>query len=197
MKEFIYQLIDFMWFWTSDATRLAKFKDCDCGDNLYEVIYIMYLIATIAPIVIGTLFHYVLIDYLDSLPTVVVNNKSVIPTNKFIKNLIHTQVIENIIFWLIFNTLLLALPIGLSIVIFFIMLVYKGGSLCIDDASRFDLSFTYKYSINKLKKVAQKQVFNEIKKVQENYLNNEKQFLNDLSKYKNEGSSNLLQAGVN
>ncbi len=197
MKEFIYELINFMWFWTSDETRIAKCIEAGVGD-IIECLYWMYLLGTLIPIGIGTIGRYMLgDDYRKSLPTIVINGKSITPSKEFINSLIHVQVIENVLFWLIFNTMLLALPLGLTIFIYIIALIVRGISLTSDDAARLSITMSAKYFISKLESIGKKQVFNEVLEEQENYLTIEKQFLDDLSKYKNEGSTNLLQAGVN
>jgi len=197
MKEFIYQIIDFMWFWTSNEVRVAKVVKNGAGD-IFEILYWMYLLGALIPIGIGTIGRYMLgDDYRKSLPTIVINGKSITPSKEFINSLIHVQVIENVLFWLIFNTMLLALPLGLTIFIYIIALIVRGRSLTSDDAARLNITVSAKYFISKLESIGKKQVFNKVLEEQANYLTIEKQFLDDLSKYKNEGSTNLLQAGVN
>lgn len=195
MKDFIYQLIDFMWFWTPDNTRDVLEGDAP-NTEFREFLFWIYIIFTILPILVGTIARLG-IDYSNRLPFVSVNNNRHTFEGKLLNQLITGYIIENILFWLIFNTVLLAVPFVVTVVIFLLVICLRGFYLGDRDTDCAKFTLTLKYLTTRLIRKAKDGALNDIKKAQDNYLTIEKEFLDELTSYKNESSSNLLSAGVN
>lgn len=195
MKDFIYWLVDFMWFWTPDNTRNVP-PGGTPDMHFAEALVCIYIIATALPILTGTIAR-IFANYKYRLPTIEVNGEVYTFEGKLLKQLITGYIIENILFWLVFNTVLLAIPFAASAFLYTIVLGLKLAIFGDQDVPYAKTTLTLKYLLTKLKIKAQKGALNEIKKVQDDYLTIEKQFLDELTSYKNESGSNLLSTGVN